>query len=69
MKSDRELFVLESLEVREDFSNFIRSMPVWDNQLRTKSESLLIMFDQALEIVKNGEILNNGNHDNNQSQV
>lgn len=68
MKSDREQFVTESLQTRDEFVTFINNQP-WDTKLRVQAENILIIYDQAIEYIKKGEILNNGNHDNNQSKV
>ncbi len=61
MATDRHIFLLEAEETRDLFVQKVYSME-WDNEHRTKSESLLIMFDQAIEIIRNGIVLENEKH-------
>lgn len=51
MIQDRATFIQESNEVREDFCSIINALR-WDTDLRTKAESLLIMYDQMIEHLK-----------------
>jgi hypothetical protein len=56
MATDRQIFLLEAKETRDNFVNQIHSME-WNTRHRTECESLLIMYDQAMEIIKNGMVL------------
>ena len=47
-------FVNESTQIRKKFVNTLRTLP-WNNGLRTQAESMLIMYDQMLEFIKNSE--------------
>jgi hypothetical protein len=47
-------FVSEAQKARFEFVNTINKLP-WNNKLRTKSESLLIMYDQMTSFISSTE--------------
>lgn len=50
-KHTEELFFTEAQEARDDFITTLKLAP-WDNKLRTDSETLIIMYDQMVEKLK-----------------
>ena len=43
-------FIKEAKQARNQFVKALQFLP-WNNQVRTKSESLMIMFDQMTEFI------------------
>lgn len=52
VKDDTAEFIFAAKEQRIQWVTFITSLE-WNNELRTQSDSLLIMYDQMIERLKN----------------
>jgi hypothetical protein len=54
LNKESHQLVLEAKKARIEFCSTVNRLP-WNNGLRTKSENLLIIFDQLLDRFENPE--------------